>query len=81
MSRIINPLSGIPKEDLRAQVAQFCSQNGLEDKETEFQKGALVAQNPTDFETLIELDENDKYHLRREITSKSPSLTFFVRLD
>lgn len=61
-------------------MTQFCSQNGLEDKETEFQKGALVAQNPAEFENLEELDENDKYHLRREITSKPPLLTLYLRL-
>lgn len=70
--RIINPLSGISKEDLRTQVSQFCAQNGLEGDEAEFQKGALVAQNPLDFEDLEELDEEDKHHLRREITSECP---------
>lgn len=74
MSRIVNPLTGISKENLRAQVSQFCTQNGLEDREAEFQKGALVAQNPIDFENFEELDEDDKYHLRREITSKCPSI-------
>ena len=33
-------------------------------------KGALVAQDPPGFESLQELDEDDKITLRREITHK-----------
>jgi len=33
-------------------------------------KGALVAQDPPSFETIEELDEDDKVTLRREITHK-----------
>jgi len=40
------------------------------DKLTIFQKGALVAQNPDDFDNIEELDAEDKRHLRREITHK-----------
>lgn len=36
---------------------------------TTFHKGALVAQNPNNFENILELEDDDKYHLRREITS------------
>lgn len=70
-TRVVNPLSGIPKDILFYQVSRFCTDHGLQDKEHIFKKGALVAQSPDDFEHLEELDENDKYHLRREITSKS----------
>lgn len=67
--RVINPLRGISKSDLLTQVSSFCADHGLEDKELIFQKGALVAQYPQDFEDIAELDEDDKYHLRREVTS------------
>ncbi|KAF2187909.1 hypothetical protein K469DRAFT_661298 [Zopfia rhizophila CBS 207.26] len=67
--RIINPLAGIPKPELFSQVSRFCQAHGLQEKVVVFQKGALVAQNP-DFESIEELDEDDKYHLRREITHK-----------
>lgn len=33
-------------------------------------KGALVAQDPPSFETIEELDEDDKVTLRREITHR-----------
>jgi hypothetical protein len=69
--RIINPLSGIPKSELFDQVSRFCADHGLQDKETTFQKAALVAQSPEKFEHIAELDEDDKYHLRREVTRMS----------
>lgn len=76
--RIKNPLKGIPKEKLFAQVAEFCSTNGFSDRVPLFQKAALVAQNPTDFDSIEELDEQDRIHLRREITSASTSLIFYL---
>ena len=69
--RIINPLNGIPKSELFGQVSRFCADNGLQDKEKTFQKGALVAQSPAGFEDIPDLDEDDRYHLRREITRMS----------
>jgi hypothetical protein len=69
--RIINPLSDISKPDLLDQVSRFCAEHNLQDKELTFQKGALVAQNPENFEDITELDEDDKYHLCREITRTS----------
>jgi hypothetical protein len=67
--RVVNPLSGIPKAELLDNVSRFCEAHGLQENITIFQKGALVAQNP-DFESIGELDEDDKYHLRRETTHK-----------
>lgn len=52
-----------------AQVSQFCTAYGLQDKEDVFMKGALVAQSPAEFEDFEELTDDDKYHLRREITN------------
>lgn len=46
----------------------FCQEHGLQDKLKAFQKGALVAQNPGNFEEIPELTEEDKYYLRREIS-------------
>jgi hypothetical protein len=68
--RICNPLAGIPKQDLLARVASFCASYELTDKLSVFEKGALVAQNPDGFESIDELDEEDKRHLQREITHK-----------
>lgn len=66
--RIVNVLAGIPRDELYKQVAEFAHDHDLEDHTAMLQKGALVAQSPATFEDLSELDENEKYHLRREIT-------------
>ncbi|KAJ7213653.1 hypothetical protein B0H12DRAFT_1155841 [Mycena haematopus] len=69
-ARIQNPLHGIPKARLLAQVEEFVGEKGLDDKLKLFQKGALLAQNPKTFESIPELDEEDKDAIRREITHK-----------
>lgn len=68
--RIINPLAGLSKNELRSQVAVFCDAYNFGEKEEVFYRGALAAQNPTDYENIEELTDEDKYHLKREITHK-----------
>lgn len=69
--RIQNPLHGIPRAQLIADVEAFASRNGLDDHADAFRKGALVAQSPGDFEDLTELTEDEKVWLRMESTSES----------
>ncbi|KAF9451300.1 hypothetical protein P691DRAFT_699702 [Macrolepiota fuliginosa MF-IS2] len=69
-ARIQNPLYGIPKEKLLSQVEDFANEKGLEDITLLLQKGALIAQNPSHFETIPELNEEDKETIRRETTHK-----------
>lgn len=66
--RIQNPLHGIPKARLLSQVEEFVGEKGFNDRLKLFQKGALLAQNPKTFESIPELDEEDKAAIRREIT-------------
>ncbi len=68
--RIQNPLYGISKKELLSQVEDFAKEKGLEDKTALLQKGALIAQNPSHFETISELDEEDRDVIRRETTRK-----------
>ena len=49
---------------------EMCLQHGLNDKIHVFQRAALAAQRPAEFESLPELTDDDKYHLRRETTHK-----------
>ncbi|KAF8635108.1 hypothetical protein AX15_000546 [Amanita polypyramis BW_CC] len=70
IDRIQNPLYGIPKGKLLRQVEKFAQERDLEDILPELQKGALLAQNPKDFENMPELDEADKEIIRRETTHK-----------
>lgn len=43
-------------------------EKGFEDRLELFQRGALLAQNPKDFESLSELTEAEKEVIRRETT-------------
>ncbi|KAJ7790395.1 hypothetical protein B0H14DRAFT_2939897 [Mycena olivaceomarginata] len=69
-ARIQNHLHGIPKARLLSQVEEFVEEKGFNDRLKLFQKGALLAQNPKTFESIPELDEEDKAAIRREITHK-----------
>jgi hypothetical protein len=67
-SRIQNPLVGIPRDVLLKRVDDFTREKGLDDKQDLFRKAALLAQNPSDFETMPELSEEEKLVIRRETT-------------
>lgn len=69
-ARIQNPLYGKSRATLMRDVEEFVREKGLEDKVDLFKKGALLAAHPTEFETLQELTEDDKYWIRRETTHK-----------
>jgi hypothetical protein len=69
---IKNPLVGIPRDQLMADVDDFARKYGF-DPETEvslLRKGALVAQSPADFENMLELSDEDRDALRKEITHR-----------
>lgn len=69
-AKLANPLEGIPHEKLIANATRFAKEHGLEHLTEEFQKGALIAQDPPAFESLSQLTEADKQVLRREITHR-----------
>ena len=49
-------------------VEEFVKEKGLEDKLGLFQKAALLAQNPKDFEQIPGMTEEDKEVILRETT-------------
>lgn len=51
-------------------VERFAKEREMTDISGLLKKGALVAQDPASFETIKELDEDEKTALRREITHK-----------
>jgi hypothetical protein len=66
---------------LTRQAAAFASQHGLADHVHWFQKGALIAQSPEQFESLEEPSEADRQVLRGEANHKwrqSSSLWFNI---
>lgn len=67
---LANPLEGIPQEKLLANAARFARKHDMEYLIGDFEKGALVAQDPAAFESLSELSEDEKILLRREVTHK-----------
>lgn len=68
MGRIQNPLHGIPRAQLLAQVEEFAKEKEMADKIDLLRKAALLAQNPKEFEQIPELDEEDRAVIRQEIT-------------
>ncbi|KAL8971911.1 MAG: hypothetical protein Q9197_003038 [Variospora fuerteventurae] len=69
-ARIQNPLAGIPRATLFKNVEDFAYEAGMAEHIPLIQKGALVAQNPPDFEQIAELDEDEKAALRNEALHK-----------
>lgn len=70
VARIRNPLIGIPKEQLLADVDVFATANGLGDRLDIMRKGALIAQDPGGFEFIQELDSTEREALRVESTNR-----------
>ncbi|GAM36002.1 hexose transport-related protein [Talaromyces pinophilus] len=77
---IKNPLMGIPKPQLMADVEAYANKFDLNHILPLLKKGALVAQNPKNFENIEELDEDDRQALRNEITHrwKHPWALYFT---
>ncbi|GAA5951544.1 hypothetical protein JCM3765_005965 [Sporobolomyces pararoseus] len=75
-----NPLSGISLERLEAMGRAFANEKGLGQYETEFAKGAQVAQDPLAFESIEMLNDEDRNVLRREVTHKwdHPKMLYFL---
>lgn len=68
--RIKNPLIGVPKADLIRDVEMYAQEHQLTDALPCLLKGALVAQTPSGFESLEELDEDDRQVLREELAHR-----------
>lgn len=68
-ARIKNPLQGLSETTLLAQVDIFADQQGLTDIKPLLRTGALVAQNPHDYES-IPMSEEHRDALRVEATSR-----------
>ncbi|KAL2019370.1 hypothetical protein VTK56DRAFT_9750 [Thermocarpiscus australiensis] len=72
-ARIRNPLEGIPRDELMRRVESFAEEKGLTEHISLLRKGALVAQDPNNFEDITgpeALDEAEKTALRNEVEHK-----------
>ncbi|RVD81508.1 uncharacterized protein DFL_009372 [Arthrobotrys flagrans] len=65
-AKIKNPLAGLSRETLFADVDRFATENDLEDIKDDLRKGALVAQDPGNYEQVAELDDAERQALKDE---------------
>lgn len=72
-AKIKNPLAGIPKHELMAQVEEFAAEKGVTEYIGYLKKGALVAQDPDNYEEIHgehKLDNAEVNALQREVSHK-----------
>ncbi|KAL2062870.1 hypothetical protein VTL71DRAFT_5942 [Oculimacula yallundae] len=81
-AKLKNPLAGMNKEELLLDVETFAKEKNLEDILPLLQKGALVAQNPKNFENVSELTPDEKEWLRKETTSRwnQPKMMYYMTI-
>lgn len=78
-----NPLAGLTKEQILADVDSFVEQRGLAEHREEFRKGALLAQvnnQENGFEAVDMITEEEKEVLRKEQTHRwhQPFMLYFL---
>lgn len=69
-AKLANPLDGLPQDQLLAHASRFANAHGLGHLTEEFKKGAVLAQDPTCFETNPIFTKEDRAVLRRELTHR-----------
>ncbi|KAL6246773.1 hypothetical protein RBB50_006080 [Rhinocladiella similis] len=69
-AKISNPLADIPREQLLKDVEEFAARTGMTDEVELIKKGALVAQNPGNYENVTDLDDEERDALHVEVTKK-----------
>ncbi|KAK2871782.1 hypothetical protein FQN49_002837 [Arthroderma sp. PD_2] len=69
-AKVQNPLAGIPRGRLLRDVDEFATKFGIEDSRPLLRKGALIARDPANFETVEGLTEDERESIRREVTHK-----------
>ncbi|CAO1635387.1 unnamed protein product [Parajaminaea phylloscopi] len=68
--KLTNPLARLTKEQLLHEARQFAAEKGLQDEVDVIERGALVAQNPVDFQSIEELSQEEKDRLQHESEHK-----------
>jgi hypothetical protein len=61
---------GIPRDELLADVEEFCTENGISEHLEIFRKGALLAQNPREYDTMDDFDATEREALHIERTKR-----------
>lgn len=78
--RIKNPLAGLPHDRLMRNVDEFANENGLGHISELMKRGALVAQDPANFEEVDGLRDDEREALRNEVLHKwrQPTSMYFT---
>ena len=66
----MNPLAQFSRNEVLQQIDDFANEMELTDFLPVLRKGALVARNPAAFESVEELDENERMALENEVLHK-----------
>lgn len=79
-TRIKNPLANLTKNQVLRDVEEFADEYNVTDILPELKKGALVARDPTEFETVADLTESELTALRDEVLHKwrQPKSLYFT---
>ena len=79
-TRIKNPLADLTKNQVLRNVEEFAAEYNVTDILPELKKGALIARDPTEFETVADLTELELTALRDEVNHKwrQPKSLYFT---
>jgi hypothetical protein len=69
-AKLANPLSGYSRDQLQEMGATYARTHDMAEFEDDFRKGAMLAQDPSAFETLPLLTDDERNILRREVTHR-----------
>jgi hypothetical protein len=69
-AKLANPLSGYSRDQLQEMGATYARNHDMAEFEDDFRKGAMLAQDPSAFETLPLLTDDERNILRREVTHR-----------
>jgi hypothetical protein len=69
--KISNPIAGVPRDILLEQIALFCTTHQLQEHTEVIQRGALIAQDPDNWDTQVtDLSETERRELQMEVDHK-----------
>lgn len=82
-AKLNNPLEGLSEEEVLNDVENFINEKGLTEYREDFRRGALLArvfQQPTGFETVKAISEEERDILRMEVTHRwhQPFMLYFL---
>ncbi|KAL1960586.1 hypothetical protein VTO42DRAFT_7165 [Malbranchea cinnamomea] len=69
-TKLRNPLAALSREELLQDVEEFAQEKNMMHILDDLKKGALIAQDPKNFENLSELSEEEKASIRHERTHR-----------